>query len=495
MNPPAGLPAIRNQVQLITYPDSLGGDLSALHAALTGPLAGLFGGVHILPFYPSSGDRGFSPITYREVEPQFGTWDDIRRIGAEFDVAADLMVNHISRRSTYFQDFARRGRASEYADLFITLEKIWPDGNPPATDVARIALRRPEHPFTDITIAETGQTERLWATFGSRDWVEQIDLDVNSAQTRALLQAELRHLRAQNIRIVRLDAVGYVIKKPGTSCFFVEPEIYDFLDWLRAYADEIGLALLPEVHAPFVIQRALADHGYPVYDFVLPLLTLYTMFTRSSRKLHDYLRVCPRQQYTTLDCHDGIPVQPDLDGLLTPEEAAPVVEQMLARGANLTRLMTPPAAHPDFDAHQVNITYYSALNADDEAYLIARAIQLFAPGIPQIYYVGLLAGENDNAAVAATGERRAINRHNYTADEIDAAIQRPVVQRLFRLIRFRNTYPAFNGAFSVLDMPEHELGLMWQHGDATCILYVDLRAQTAHISFYNAEGVWEVQSL
>ncbi len=481
---------VRNQAQLITYPDSLGGDLSSLYHVLTGPLAGLFGGVHILPFYPSSGDRGFAPITYREVEPRFGTWDDIRRIGAEFDVAADLMVNHISRRSVYFQDFARRGRASEYADLFITLDKIWPDGNPPASDIARLALRRPEHPFADIIIEETGATERIWATFGGRDWVEQIDLDVNSPKTRALLEAELRHLRAQNIRIVRLDAVGYVIKKAGTSCFFVEPEIYTFFDWLRACADEIGLLLLPEVHAPFVTQRALADHGYPVYDFILPFLTLYTLFNHSSRKLCDYLRVCPRQQFTTLDCHDGIPVQPDLDGLFTPEEARPVVERLLARGANLTRLMTPPAAHPDFDAHQVNITYYSALDADDDAYLMARAIQLFAPGIPQIYYVGLLAGENDAAAVAETGERRAINRHNYTLDEIEAAIRRPVVQRLFRVIRFRNTYPAFGGIFSVLDTSEGEVGLKWEQGAAACILRVDLRTQTAHISYRTAAGAW-----
>ncbi|MBN2390849.1 MAG: sucrose phosphorylase [Anaerolineae bacterium] len=497
--------AVRNQVQLITYPDSLGGDLPALYAALTGPLAGLCGGVHILPFYPSSGDRGFAPITYREVDPQFGTWDDIRRIGAEFDVAADLMVNHISRRSPYFQDFARRGRASKYADLFITLDKIWHDGSPSMSDVAHIALRRPKHPFTDITIEETGETERLWATFGKRDWVEQIDLDVNSPQTRVLLQAELHHLREQNIRIVRLDAVGYVIKKPGTSCFFVEPEIYAFLDWLRAYAEGIGLTLLSEVHAPFDTQRALADHGYPVYDFVLPFLTLYTLFTRSNRKLCDYLQVCPRQQFTTLDCHDGIPVQPDLDGLLTPEEATPVVEQLLARGANLTRLMTPPAAHPDFDAHQVNITYYSALNTDDDAYLIARAIQCFAPGTPQIYYVGLLAGENDAAAVVASGEGRAINRHNYTLDEIDASIQRPVVQRLFELIRFRNTYPAFNGTFSVLDTPEHELGLMWEYGAATssgatcsaatCTLNVDLIAQTARISYHSTDGVWQVREI
>jgi len=481
---------LRNQTQLITYPDSLGGDLQGLYAALTGPFNGLFGGVHILPFYPSSGDRGFAPITYREVDSQFGTWDDVRRIGADFDVLVDFMVNHISRRSTYFQDFVRHGRASEYADLFLTLDKVWPGGLPAASDVACIFLRRPEHPFADVAITETGETERVWATFGSRDWAEQIDLDVHSPLTRALIQAELRHLRDQNIRGVRLDAVGYVIKKSGTSCFFVKPEIYAFLDWLRAYADEIGLVLLPEVHADHALQSRLAAHGYPVYDFVLPFLILHTLFTRSSRKLRRYLRSCPRRQFTMLDCHDGIPVQPDLNGILTPQEAAPIVEQLIARGANLSRLMAAHIAHPGFDAHQVNITYYSALNADDDAYLIARAIQLFAPGIPQLYYVGLLAGENDTAAVAETGERRAINRHNYTADEIEAAVQRPVVQRLFRLIRFRNTYPAFEGAFRVLDSPDHTLWLMWQCGDAVCTLQVDLITQTTCVLYRGTQGEW-----
>ncbi len=479
--------ALKNCVQLITYADSLGGDLRALDSLLAGPLDDLFGGVHILPFFPSSGDRGFAPLTYRQVEPRFGTWDDIHRLGARFELVADLMVNHVSRRSAYFQDFQRFGRRSQYADLFLTLDKVWPDGEPRAEDVARIALRRPLHPFTDVAIEESGEVERIWATFGQRDWTEQIDLDVRSPLTWQLLTDELRFLRAQAIRIVRLDAVGYVIKKPGTSCFMVEPELYGFLDRLHEFAASIGLDLLPEVHAPFPIQMKLAQRGYWVYDFVLPLLVLHALQTGSSQKLRAHLAASPARQFTTLDCHDGIPVQPDLDGILEVRESRAVVDHLLGLGANLTRLLHAHRGADDFDAHQVNITYYSAVGADDDAYLVARALQLFAPGIPQVYYTGLLAGENDYAAVEATGEGRAINRHDYSRAEVEQALERPAVQRLMRLIRFRNEHPA-TGPLHVLDSAEGTLRLAWQSGTADCTLAVDLATPCATVTCRDEVG-------
>ncbi len=234
--------------QLLTYPDSLGGDLRALGDLLEGPLAGLFHGVHVLPPFPSSGDRGFAPLTYDRIDPRFGTWADIGRIAERHDVLLDLMINHISRESREFQDFLRRGRASAYADLFITLDKVWPDGPPADADVARIFLRKPESPFSTVTIEESGSQERVWTSFGTADWSEQIDLDVTAAATRSLITGWLRQFAERGVRIVRLDAVGYVIKKPGTSCFMVEPEIYEFLQWLTGVADAFGLFILPEVH-------------------------------------------------------------------------------------------------------------------------------------------------------------------------------------------------------------------------------------------------------
>jgi len=218
---------IKNQVQLITYADSLGGDLKRLEQLLDQYFTDIFrGGIHILPPFPSSGDRGFAPMTYFEIEPSFGSWDDVRRIGQRFDVILDLMVNHISRQSEYFKDFVRKGRKSIYADLFITLDKVWPGGDPPPADVAKIFLRKPDHPFSDIVIEETGQTERVWTSFGTRDWSEQVDLDVQSPLTRRLFTDILDFMSRQYVSMLRLDAIGYVIKKPGTSCFFVEPEIY-----------------------------------------------------------------------------------------------------------------------------------------------------------------------------------------------------------------------------------------------------------------------------
>jgi sucrose phosphorylase len=482
---------IKNQVQLITYPDSLGGDLKTLHTLLRKHFTNICkGGIHILPPFPSSGDRGFAPLTYLEIEPKFGTWEDIRRIGANFDIIIDLMVNHISRQSPYFQDFIKQGRRSPYADLFITLDKIWPDGNPLQEDVAKIFLRKPEHPFSDITIEATGQVERIWTSFGPRkDWSEQIDLDVHSAATKQLLTEFFTHFSRQQIKIVRLDAVGYVIKKPGTTCFMVEPEIYIFIDWLTDVANSLGIELLPEVHAHYAIQFKLAEHGYWVYDFVLPMLILYTLLNKSSRKLQDYLKICPRKQFTTLDCHDGIPVQPDMDDILEIAESKQIVDICMQRGANLNRILsTTHQAQTDFDAHQINITYYSALNCNDDAYLAARAIQFFAPGVPQVYYVGLLAGKNDQEAVNRTGEGRAINRHNYSLDEVEQAVQTTVVQRLLKLIRFRNEYPAFNGEFKVVNTDERVLSLRWEKGEKMCQLNVDLETHQAVIEYSDDVG-------
>ena len=130
-----------------------------------------------------------------------------------------------------------------------------------------------------------------------------------------------------------------------------------------------------------------------------------------------------------LDCHDGIPVQPDLDGILDSEEMLWLADLVQRRGGNVNRILSESHADGGVDVHQLNCTYYSALDGDDDRYVAARAIQLFARGVPQIYYVGLLAGENDHLAVSETGEGRAINRHDYSTAEVDAAISRPVVQR------------------------------------------------------------------
>ena len=481
--------APNNQVQLITYPDSLGGSLAGLHRVLREHFPGIFpGGIHILPPFPSSGDRGFAPLTYLEIEPRFGGWDDIRRIGESADVMLDLMVNHISRQSPWFQDFLRVGRRSRYADLFLTLDKAWPGGEPSPEDLSRVFLRRPS-PFSRFRIEETGAEETVWTTFGKQDPSEQIDMDWKSTVFRSLLVDFMATFARNNVTMVRLDAVGYVIKKAGTSCFFVEPEIWQFLEWIRGLADSLGITLLPEVHAQPATQLALSSCGYWIYDFILPYTVLEALLERNGRKLKSYLATRPHRQFTMLDCHDGIPIKPDLNGLYESRDAREVVQTCVQRGANLSRVLSPSHQDPDgFDVHQVRCSYYSVLGSDDDAYLCARAIQFFAPGIPQVYYAGLLAGENDAEAVRKTGEGREINRHNYSIEEIEDRAATEVVQRLLRLIRFRNEYPAFNGAFRVLDSDDRVVRLRWQKEDRACTLTVSLMSGSSEIEYADERG-------
>lgn len=465
----------------MTYADSLGGDLAALETLLNGPLDGLFGGIHILPPFPSSGDRGFAPMTYDEIEPAFGSWKDIERLAARHDVLLDVMINHVSRRSPLFEDFVRFGRQSHFADLFVTLDKVWPAGDPPASDVAKIFLRKPDSPFSSVTITSTGAEERIWTSFGTKEWSEQIDLDVTSPQTRALITDWLRSFASHGVRIIRLDAVGYVIKKAGTSCFMVEPEIYAFMDWIVSVADAFGLVLLPEIHDQYATHEALARHGYWTYDFVLPGLLLHAFETRSAARLAQHLSRSPERQFTMLDCHDGIPVRPDLDGILTPSEMLDLADLVRRRGGNVNRILSEVHADGEVDVHQLNCTYYDALDADDDRYIAARAIQLFARGVPQIYYVGLLAGANDDQAVIDSGDGRAINRHNYSREEVSVALGRDVATRAIELIRLRGTNPAFGGHLEVTAPTESTIRMHWALGDDACVLEANLASGEARI--------------
>lgn len=481
--------AVKNKVQLITYPDSLGGNLKSLKQVLDTYFSTIFeGGIHILPPFPSSGDRGFAPLTYLEIDPTFGTWEDVQALSSEYDVLLDLMVNHISKQSKYFQDYLEKGMDSPYADLFIPLEKYWADGKPVQEDIDKMFLRRTE-PYSTFHVGENKDTFRLWTTFGKESPSEQIDLDIHSDLTKKLLTDYMVNFHRNHIKIVRLDAVGYVIKKLGSSCFFVEPDIYQFLDWITELAHSLDIELLPEVHSHYSIQYKLAEKGHWIYDFILPYYVLDALINKSAAKLKTYLKERPHRQFTMLDCHDGIPVKPDLDDLVTSAEARKTVDVCLERGSNLSLIFSDKHKGADgFDVHQIRCSFYSVLNANDDAYIAARAIQFFTPGIPQVYYVGLLAGENDVENVRRTGEGREINRHNFTLEEIDQAVQKPVVKRLLNLIRFRNSYPAFEGLFSVEACNDDTIVLTWEKDIEFCMLTIHLNSYTTQISYLDEFG-------
>ena len=474
---------MKNKVQLITYADRFGGGaLRDLHALLTGPLAGAFGGVHILPFFhPIDGsDAGFDPIDHTRVDARLGGWSDIAALARDVDVMADVIVNHVSRDSPQFQDFSRHGSASAHDGLFLTLGSVFPDG---ASEQELLAIYRPRPglPFTCVTLAN-GEKRILWTTFTPM----QADIDVQHAQGRAYLEGILKTLASHGVTMIRLDAVGYAIKKPGTSCFML-PETFAFIRELAATARGLGLEVLVEVHAHHRKQVAVAQQVDWVYDFALPPLALHAVFARSALPLAAWIAQRPANALTVLDTHDGIGIidagaDPEdrsaRPGLLTDEDLDLLVERIHANSNGQSRRATGAAAS-NLDLYQVNCTFYDALGRDDRAYLLCRALQLFLPGVPQIYYVGLLAGCNDMDLLARTGVGRDINRHYYGAEEVDVQLQRPVVQELLGLIRLRNSHPAFGGQFSHELQGRTGLRLRWAHGSD----FIELRLDFAEVRF------------
>ena len=477
---------MKNNVQLITYADRLGGgDIRTLHRLLKGPLAGLFGGVHILPFYyPIHGvDAGFDPIDHTRIDPCLGSWADIKELGQAVDLMADLIVNHVSSSSPQFLDYSEKGDASVYKDMFLTMTSIFPNG---ATedDLLTIYRPRPGLPFSYATL-KNNQKRLLWTTFSK----QQIDINVMHPQGKAYLQSVLQTLHDNGIRMVRLDAVGYAIKKPGSSCFMI-PETFAFIEYLTRQAAALDIEVLVEIHSHFLRQIEIARQVDRVYDFALPPLVLHAIFNRTGRYLKQWLQISPRNAVTVLDTHDGIGVidigadgsdHQDRPGILPLQDLDALVEKIHSKSNGQSRLATGAAAS-NLDLYQVNCTFYDALGRNDREYLLARAIQFFAPGVPQVYYVGLLAGENDMTLLSKSGIGRDINRHSYTLEEIDRAIQRPVVQSLFELIRFRNTHPAFNGSFSMPETRDSGITLRWDKGVDWAMLEVDFASGSYSIS-------------
>ena len=495
-----GSHAIHSRVQLITYIDRLsGGGIAELRALLEGPLRGLFSGAHLLPFYyPIDGaDAGFDPIDHTQIDPRLGTWDDLKALGDVVELTADLIVNHVSSRSPQFENFSAKGGASEFADLFLTFDRVFSGG---ATEAQLLGIYRPRPglPFTAMRL-NNGQQRLLWTTFTP----QQIDIDVESAQGAAYVNAILQQFQRAGVRLIRLDAVGYAIKRAGTSCFMI-PETFQYISELTAQAHALGMEILVEIHSYYRDQIDIARRVDRVYDFALPPLVLHTVFQKDAQALRAWLAISPRNAITVLDTHDGIgviDVGPDAcdpvnrPGLLEPAAVDALVESIHERSQGQSRQATGAAAS-NLDLYQVNCTFYDALGRNDDEYLLARAIQFFAPGIPQVYYVGLLAGHNDTELLARSRVGRDINRHHYSATDIRADLERPIVRRLIDLIRFRNEHAAFSGEFHLPDCDKESLEMEWRTGAEFARLQVNLPTLQAEIFYSTPSGQerWSVNS-
>lgn len=465
---------IENKIMLITYSDSMGNNLKDLQFVLDKYFSKAIGGIHILPFFPSSGDRGFAPTDYHKVELAFGDWQDVEKLAENYYLMFDYMINHISAQSEYYKDFLKNKDNSKYKDLFIRYKDFWENGEPTEEEVAAIYKRKPRAPYVDAQFTD-GTAEKVWCTFDE----EQIDINCKSQTAKDFINDNLTNLCRHGAALIRLDAFAYATKKAGTSCFFIEPDIWELLNECAEILRPYQVELLPEIHEHYTMQKKIEEKDFYVYDFALPMLLINALYYGNTQYLKHWLEICPRKQFTTLDTHDGIGVV-DVKDLLPEDEIERTKEDIFKFGANVKKIYNT-AAYNNLDIYQVNCSYFSALGDDEDAYLLARAVQFFAPGIPQVYYVGLLAGKNDLKLLEETKVGRNINRHYYTLEEIEQTVETPVVKRLLELMEFRNRHPAFTGSFELLATENQKLHIRRSYQEHTAELIADFRNKSFEI--------------
>ena len=405
----------------------------------------------------------------------------------------DLIVNHVSAESAAFADVRARGDSSPHAGMFLTMSSVFPAG---ATeeDLTRIYRPRPGLPFTPVRLGD--RLRYVWTTFTP----QQIDIDVRSPAGAAYLTSILDAVAAAGRHAVRLDAVGYAVKTPGTTCFMT-PETFAFIEEFTGQARARGVDVLVEVHSYFRRQIEIGRSVDLVYDFALPPLVLHALYTGDGSVLARWMAERPANAVTVLDTHDGI-------GVI---DVGPGPDGPAGRGA-ATRPPGPcadrraGARHPRPHGWCVGARHRGSgvepRPLPGELDVLRRPrwrrprlpgrprLQLFTPGIPQVYYVGALAGGNDLDLLARTGVGRDINRHHYTPEEVDAALARPVVAALLDLCRFRNALPAFDGGVEV-ELDGSVLRLTRRgvaRPAATARLTVDLADSSTTIEWTTATG-------
>ena len=346
-------------------------------------------------------------------------------------------------------------------------------------DVAEIDFGKLSHHKDDIvSIVEQ-----------NRKYMGQMDLNAQSEEVWDFYDETLKKLREHGGKLVRLDAFAYLHKEPGEVNFFNKPGTWEYLGRLKRIADKYDLILLPEIHAEYGygLHKEVAAKGFPIYDFFFPGLVIDALDRGTNEHLLQWIGEILENDIKTINmlgCHDGIPVL-DLrgkqvdgvshKGLLSEAEIADIIDEIMDRGGRVKNLYGPDGKKISY--YQVNATFFSALGEDERKLRLARAIQMFMPGTPQVWYLDLFAGRNDYAAADMGGAagHKEINRTTLAHSDIDHGLSRIVVRDQLELMRLRNKSPAFEGELEIHDSDEHRLHMTWTHHGCVATLNADLR--------------------
>ena len=411
-------------------------------------LSRTFSHVHLLPFYPWSSDDGFSVIDYHEVAPETGTWRDVAELKQSASLMFDFVCNHMSAKSEWFANYL--AQKPGYEDFFISVD--------PETDLSAVTRPRALPLLTPFTLHD-GSVRHLWTTFSD----DQIDLNFASPQVLIAMVDVLLHYLMEGARYIRLDAVGFMWKIPGTTCIHLE-QTHCLIQLFRAITDAVapGTVIITETNVPHKDNISYFGDGeneaQMVYQFSLPPLVLHAVHRQDVKALCQWAgSLALPSTHTTwfnfLASHDGIGLNP-LRGILPESEILSLVEKLQQEGALVNWKNNPDGTRSPYE---INVTYLDALSlrdsSDDERiarFILAHAVLLSFPGVPAVYIQSILGSRNDYEGVERLGYNRAINRKKYTAGQVDRelnnkkSIRYQIYSRLSELIAVRRGERAFH---------------------------------------------------
>ncbi len=441
----------QGDIALITYGDSIKREGEAPLKTLLGFLRSHLGAsitiVHILPFFPWSSDDGFAVMEYTEVNPALGNWSDVGAIAAEYRLMADLVINHGSSRSRWFDQFVRDedpGRQMFYCAS-------------PADDLSAVVRPRTSELLREVTTASG--VRYVWCTFGH----DQVDFDFSNPLVLCEFVKIIRHYLDRGVAIFRFDAVAFLWKEVGTGCINLEQthEIVRLLRTLISHADPAAI-IITETNIPNRENLSYfgnANEAHCVYNFSLPPLLLHTLVSGSCQHLKSWLMSMPPAQHGTcffnfIATHDGIGLRP-VEGLLEDEALDQLIAAMMDRGGRISwRSLDNGVSRP----YEINISLYDAMAGTLEGpdqwqlqrFICAHAIMLALEGLPGIYIHSMLGTRNDLNRMEHSGHNRHINRHQWDADHLLDRLaatddpHRRVLDRLQGLIALRSVQKAFH---------------------------------------------------
>ena len=393
------------------------------------------------------------------------------------------------------------------ASDFAHIEGLEPEEAQSIADHVKVVIKNKGFLETaDLVQIAHPKYEIIRAAYSKREYLGQMDLNARSELVWDFYDETLRKLSEYGARIIRLDAFAYLHKEPGQPNFFNRPGTWEYLQRLRDMAQKYDLTIFPEIHAEYGagIHEEIAREGYPIYDFFFPALVIDALEKgRNKALLHwiEDIQARDLQTINMLGCHDGIPVL-DLrgkkvngtyrPGLLSDKRIEATIKRILDRGGRTKNLYGADGRKIDY--YQVNATFFSALGEDERKLRLARAIQMFMPGVPQVWYLDLFAGINDYAAAerGRTAGHKEINRTTLKEIDVKAGLKRPIVLDQLDLIRLRNVSPAFSGEMKVFKTKPHRLHISWRHPEASATLKADLRKFSFTVYQGNATGEEDV---